>query len=153
MANGVHRAKNWKTNDCNRVEIGMTLTVESVPSITSARPRILVIEDHAPTRMAITNLIRQAGAEVVAARDCDEGLSYLLTRHFDVLLTDVRARMSEGNQLLQDCAALPESRRPSRVILFSSAAGDGALIGAMRGDRTRAFSLDALLDMFDGRPN
>ena len=31
--------------------------------------RILIVEDHAPTRMAMTRLIRQAGAEVVAARD------------------------------------------------------------------------------------
>jgi CheY-like chemotaxis protein len=131
----------------------MTLTFESIPSTTHARMRILVIEDHAPTRLAISSLIRRAGAEVVAARDCDEGLSYLLSRHFDVLLTDIRARMSDGNELLQQCAALPESHRPSRVILFNNATGDGTLMGVMRGDLTKSFNLGTLLEMFGGRPN
>src|SRR5436189_4249500 len=62
-----------------------------VPSGMSEQPRlerkmkILVVEDHAPTRMAISRLIRQAGAEVITARDGEEALGYLLTQHFDVL--------------------------------------------------------------------
>ena len=31
--------------------------------------RILIVEDHTPTRMAMSRLIRQAGAEVLTARD------------------------------------------------------------------------------------
>jgi response regulator RpfG family c-di-GMP phosphodiesterase len=36
--------------------------------------RILIVEDHTPTRMAMSRLIRQAGAEVLTARDGEEGL-------------------------------------------------------------------------------
>jgi CheY-like chemotaxis protein len=131
----------------------MRTGIESIPLTAIIRPRILIIEDHPAIRTAIRNLIRQAGAEVVAARDCEEGFNYLLSRHFHVLLTDVNIRTSNGNEFLQRCAGLPTIRRPSRVILFSHMAGDGTLIGAFHGDLTRAYSLGVLLDMFDGKPN
>jgi CheY-like chemotaxis protein len=37
------------------------------------RPRILIVEDHGPTRLAMSKLIRQAGADVVTARDGEPG--------------------------------------------------------------------------------
>ena len=73
------------------------MTPEAVPmseaspvDIKSKRMRVLIVEDHAPTRMAMSRLIRQAGADVLTARDGEEGLGYLLTQRFDVLLTDLR---------------------------------------------------------------
>src|SRR5271155_1878051 len=83
------------------------------------RPRVLVIEDHAPTRLAMSKLIRQAGAEVVTARDGEEGLGYLLTQRFDVLLTDLRMPVMDGFELLHHCIKLPDSHRPRRIIAIS----------------------------------
>src|SRR5277367_795464 len=76
------------------------------------RLKILIVEDHTPTRMAMSRLIRQAGADVTTARDGEEGLGYLLTQHFDVLLTDLRMPKMDGFELLQHCQQLPESHRP-----------------------------------------
>ena len=73
----------------------------------SKRPRILVIEDHTPTRLAMGKLIRQAGADVVTARDGEEGLKYLMTQRFDVLLTDLRMPVMDGFELLQHCENFP----------------------------------------------
>ena len=97
--------------------------MSAVPAMSSEtasrRQRILVIEDHTPTRLAMGKLIRQAGAEVVTARDGEEGLNYLLTQRFDVLLTDLRMPVMDGFELLQHCSKLPPSHRPSRIIAIS----------------------------------
>src|SRR5919107_6088744 len=81
--------------------------------------RILIVEDHTPTRMAMSRLIRQAGAEVLTARDGEEGLGYLLTQRFDVLLTDLRMPKMDGFELLHQVHALPDTHRPRRIIAIS----------------------------------
>src|SRR3954469_14777035 len=91
--------------------------------------RILIVEDHTPTRMAMSRLIRQAGAEVTTARDGEEGLGYLLTQHFDVLLTDLRMPQRDGVELPQHCQPLPVSPRPNGVIAIGGEYEAGALHG------------------------
>jgi len=124
-----------------------------VPDTSIKRPRVLVIEDHTPTRLAMSKLIRQAGAEVVTARDGEEGLNYLLTQRFDVLLTDLRMPVMDGFELLQQCAKLPESHRPQRVIAISGEYEAGVLHGHAVQFLPKPFSLTALLDMIGGKPN
>ena len=60
----------------------------------------------------MSRLIRQAGADVVTARDGEEGLGYLLTQRFDVLLTDLRMPVMDGFELVHHCMKLPESASP-----------------------------------------
>src|ERR1700679_3331156 len=81
--------------------------------------RVLIVEDHTPTRMAMSRLVRQAGADVTTARDGEEALGYLLTQFFDVLLTDLRMPKMDGFELLNQCQTLPERHRPRRVIAIS----------------------------------
>src|SRR5580704_7014233 len=107
----------------------MSDTSGTLVPTSARRTRILVIEDHAPTRLAMSKLIRQAGAEVVTARDGEEGLGYLLTQRFDVLLTDLRMPVMDGFELLQHCQKLPDSHRPGRVIAISGEYEAGALRG------------------------
>ena len=115
--------------------------------------RILVVEDHTPTRMAMSRLIRQAGADVTTARDGEEGLGYLLTQHFDVLLTDLRMPKMDGFELLQHCQQLPESHRPKRVIAISGEYESSALHGQPVQFLPKPFNLDSLLEMLGGKPN
>src|SRR6476620_3169158 len=115
--------------------------------------RILLVEDHAPTRMAISRLMRQAGAEVVTARDGEEGLGYLLTQRFDVLLTDLRMPVMDGFELVHHCMKLPESHRPSRVIAISGEYEAGVLQGQPVQFMAKPFDLNMLLDMIGGKPN
>ncbi|MDP9174392.1 MAG: response regulator [Planctomycetota bacterium] len=123
------------------------------PSATIKRPRVLVIEDHAPTRLAMSKLIRQAGAEVVTARDGEEGVNYLLTQRFDVLLTDLRMPVMDGFEVLQHCAKLPPSHRPARIIAISGEYEAGVLHGQPVQFLPKPFNLSALLDMIGGKPN
>jgi CheY-like chemotaxis protein len=115
--------------------------------------RILIVEDHAPTRMAMSRLVRQAGAEVVTARDGEEGLGYLLTQRFDVLLTDLQMPVMDGFELLQQCQKLPESRMPTRIIAISGEYEAGVLRNQTVRFLPKPFNIDTLLDMLGGRPN
>src|SRR5215211_9067356 len=114
----------------------------------SKRQRILIFDDQYPlTRIAMSRLIRQAGADVVTARDGEEGLGYLLTQRFDVLLTDLRMPKMDGFELLQHCQTLPDSHRPKRVIAISGEYEAGALSGQPVQFLAKPFNLDSLLDM------
>ena len=123
------------------------------PKTSAKRQRILVIEDHTPTRLAMGKLIRLAGAEVVTARDGEEGLNYLLTQRFDVLLTDLRMPVMDGFELLQHCNSLPASHRPTRIIAISGEYEASALHGQPVQFLPKPFNLSALLDMIGGKPN
>ena len=115
--------------------------------------RILIVEDNAATRLAMSRLMRDAGAEVVTARDGEEGLGYLLTQRFDVLLTDLRMPVMDGFELLQHCQKLPDSHRPSRVIAISGEYESGALRGQPVQFLAKPFNIDTLLEMLGGKPN
>jgi CheY-like chemotaxis protein len=124
------------------------------PQSSGARTkRILVVEDHAPTRLVMSRLLRQAGADVVTARDGEEGLGYLLTQRFDVLMTDLRMPVMDGFELVDHCLRLPDSQRPKRIIAISGEYEAGALRGQPVQFMAKPFNLDALLDMLSGKPN
>jgi CheY-like chemotaxis protein len=101
----------------------------------------------------MSRLIRDAGADVVTARDGEEGLGYLLTQRFDVLLTDLRMPVMDGFELMQQCQKLPESHRPSRIIAISGEYEASVLHGQPVQFLPKPFSLSALLDMIGGKPN
>jgi len=115
--------------------------------------RILIVEDHGPTRIAMSRLIRQAGAEVTTARDGEEGLSLLLTQYFDVLLTDLRMPVMDGFELLNHAMKLPDTKRPNRIIAISGEYESGVLTGQPVSFLAKPFNLDSLLNMLGGQPN
>jgi CheY-like chemotaxis protein len=117
------------------------------------KSRVLIVEDHAPTRLAMSKLLREAGADVVTARDGEEGLGYLLTQRFDILLTDLRMPVMDGFELLHHCLALPDSRRPNRIVAISGEYEATALRGVPVAFMPKPFDLDALLNMLSGKPN
>ena len=126
---------------------------ESSIDIKEKRLRVLVVEDHTPTRLAMSKLMRQAGAEVTTARDGEEGLGYLLTQRFDVLLTDLRMPKMDGFELLNQVHALPDTHRPKRIIAISGEYEAGALQGQPVQFLAKPFNLDVLLNMLSGKPN
>ena len=115
--------------------------------------RILIVEDNSATRLAMGRLMRDAGADVVTARDGEEGLGYLLTQRFDVLLTDLRMPVMDGFELLHHCQKLPDSHRPGRIIAISGEYEAGSLRGQPVQFLPKPFNIDALLEMLGGKPN
>ena len=129
------------------------LMTQSSTSTEARRLRVLIVEDHTPTRMAMSRLIRQAGADVTTARDGEEALGYLLTQFFDVLLTDLRMPKMDGFELLHQCQTLPERHRPKRVIAISGEYEGSALHGQPVQFLAKPFNLDSLLNMIAGKLN
>lgn len=115
--------------------------------------KVLVVEDHAPTRLAMTKLIRQTGADVTSARDGEEALGYLLTQRFDILLTDLRMPVMDGFELVHHCMKLPESHRPGRIVAISGEYEAGVLSGQPVQFMAKPFDLNTLLDMIGGKMN
>ncbi len=101
----------------------------------------------------MSRLVRQAGADVVTARDGEEGLGYLLTQRFDVLLTDLQMPMMDGFELLQQCQNLPAARMPARIIAISGEYEAGALRDQAVRFLPKPFNIDTLLAMLAGLPN
>src|SRR5437016_6910895 len=131
----------------------LTPSIRHAGAVLPKRARMLIVEDHAPARQAMKRLITQAGAEVVTARDGEEGLGYLLTQRFDVLLTDLRMPVMDGFELFQHCQKLPDSHRPSRIIAISGEYEAGALRGQPVQFLPKPFNIDSLLEMIGGKPN
>jgi len=101
----------------------------------------------------MSRLIRQAGAEVITARDGEEGLNLLLTQFFDVLLTDLRMPVMDGFDLIQQAMKLPDTKRPARMIAISGEYEAGVLTGQPVSFLAKPFNLDSLLNMLGGQPN
>lgn len=123
----------------------------AAPSI--RRLRILIVDDNALTRQNLGKLIRQAGADVVTARDGEEGLGYLLTQRFDVLLTDLRMPVMDGFELVHHCLDLPASHRPGRIIAISGEYDAGMLHAQSVQFLAKPLNLNLLLEMLAGKPN
>ncbi len=115
--------------------------------------RVLVVEDHGPTRQALSRLIRLTGAEVVSARNGEEGLGYLLTERFDVLLTDLHMPVMDGFELLGQTITLPPTQRPGRIIAISGEYDAGMLHAQCVTFLPKPLDLNRLLDMLAGKPN
>jgi CheY-like chemotaxis protein len=126
---------------------------DASPKVLPKKSRVLVVDDHAPTRLAMSKLLRDAGADVVTARDGEEGLGYLLTQKFDILLTDLRMPVMDGFELLHHCLSLPEARRPGRIVAISGEYESTALRGVPVQYMAKPFDLDSLLDLIGGKPN
>ncbi len=131
----------------------MTHSPASISLPGGKKMRVLIVEDHGPTRLAMGRLIRDAGADVVTARDGEEGLGYLLTQHFDVLLTDLRLPVMDGVELVDRCMKLPDSHRPARVIAISGEYDAGVLHGQPVHFMAKPLNVDSLLNMLGGKPN
>lgn len=121
----------------------------------TSSPRILLVEDHAPTRMVMSRLIRDTGAQVITARDGEEALRYLLHDRFDVLLTDLHMPHKDGFDLIKEMSDMPASHRPKRVIAISGHFEAGALRGLPIDVNfmPKPFNLETLLDLLSGKPN
>ena len=80
-------------------------------------PRILVIEDEEPLRMALCDALRSEGFEVSEAADGDEGLKRALADAPDVVLLDLMLPKRDGFSVLR---AMREDRLSSAVIILSA---------------------------------
>jgi len=76
---------------------------ESVPSGHAAKSiRILLVEDHEPTRTTLAGLLLRRRYDVAAAATAAEARALAGTRHFDLLITDIGLPDGNGYDLMNE---------------------------------------------------
>ncbi len=65
--------------------------------------RILLVEDHEPTRLALANLLARRRHEVVTADSLSEARAAAGKQHFDVLISDIGLPDGSGYDLMAEC--------------------------------------------------
>ncbi len=64
-------------------------------------PKILIVDDHAPNRLALRRLLAKAGAELVEADSGNAALAACLDQHFALILLDVNMPEMDGFEVAQ----------------------------------------------------
>lgn len=83
------------------------------------RPKILVVEDDAALREALTDTLELAGQAVVAAADGEAALATLAREPVDMVLSDVQMPGMDGHELLRRVKAV----RPGMPFILMTAYG------------------------------
>ena len=65
------------------------------------KKRILAVDDDGLVRKTLEILLREAGYEPTVASGGQEALGFLVQRHFDLLITDIRMPGMDGLQVIQ----------------------------------------------------
>jgi two-component system OmpR family response regulator len=79
--------------------------------------QILVIEDVDDVLDMAVMLLRIEGAEVAGARTGHEGLALFRSRHFDVVVSDLRLPDISGDAMIR--TLIGAARRPVKVVVIS----------------------------------
>jgi DNA-binding NtrC family response regulator len=85
---------------------------------------ILVIEDMAGVRHAISSMLKRAGHSVTLAHNGSQGLTELKQRPFDLVITDMLMPDSDGMEVLSALAGM--SKRPPVIAISGGGAGVNA---------------------------
>ena len=83
--------------------------------------RVLVVEDEAGIRLALTSLLRREGYEVLQSKSGDEALARLEVEAFDFVLTDLALGSgASGLDVLRSC----RERQPETPVVMITAHGN-----------------------------
>jgi DNA-binding response OmpR family regulator len=91
--------------------------------------RVLIVEDHDRTRLALSALMRQAGYHVRAVDGGAAALGVLASEPFDVVLSDIWMDQIDGVAVLRAARALDE---PPAVILLTGSSSVETSVAALR---------------------
>lgn len=90
---------------------------------------ILVIDDEASLRKTLARILQQAGFEVTTAESAEQGLDYLKTAQYDLVMTDLRMPGMHG----MDALKLIHTNYPSLpVVLFTAQPDINSAVDALR---------------------
>jgi CheY-like chemotaxis protein len=76
---------------------------------------VLLIDDMAGVRRAVSTMLGRGGHTVVLAKDGNEGLAAMRSQRFDLVITDILMAGPDGSDMLFEVAALTE--RPKLVAM------------------------------------
>lgn len=94
---------------------------------------ILIIDDEASLRKTLARILQQAGFEVTTAESAEQGLDFLRSTPFDLVLTDLRMPGMHG----MDALKLIQANYPTLpVVLFTAQPDVSSAVEALRSGAT-----------------
>ena len=82
--------------------------------------KILIVEDEAPLRNAVTDILTFEGFEVFQAKNGQEGLDVALKEHPDLILLDLMMPIMDGLTMLEKLRQDAEFGKTAAVILLTN---------------------------------
>ena len=86
--------------------------------------KILVVDDDQFIRELYEDVLTQAGYEVVAAQDGEEGLAQILNGGFDLILLDIMLPKLDGIGVLSKLAAKTPKTKNGPVLVLTNLTAD-----------------------------
>ncbi len=85
---------------------------------------ILTVEDSRSMRQMVSYSLNEAGYEVVEAVDGEDGLDKLLTKKFDLILTDHNMPKMDGIAMIKEVRSMPEYQSVPILVLTTESGED-----------------------------
>lgn len=108
--------------------------------------KVLIVDDEPLMRLSMVDALEGIGCEVTAAATGTEGLAVLGTRHFEMVITDLRLPGADGLTVLK---ASKERSPTTEVILITAHGSVDTAVGAIKSGAydyiTKPFQMDELL--------
>jgi CheY-like chemotaxis protein len=82
--------------------------------------KILIVEDEAPLRNAVSDILTFEGFTVFQAKNGQEGLTLALSEHPDLILLDLMMPVMDGLTMLEKLRQDPEYGKGAAVILLTN---------------------------------
>ena len=124
------------------------------PTLAGARPRILVVDDHALGRQALRALLEADGAQVSEAPGGEEALDTLSEQPFDLVLMDVTMPGVDGREAVRRLRAGGGPNAATPVLGVTGLCGDAdvraCLAAGMDGHVEKPCEAQALYDAVAG---
>lgn len=103
------------------------MTAPDLPTAAAATaaplPKILIVDDHAPNRLALRRLLAKSGAELVEADSGNEALAACLDHRFALILLDVNMPEMDGFEVAE-LLGEDEGSKDTPIIFISAAYDD-----------------------------
>lgn len=90
-----------------------------MPEAASSK-KVLIVEDEAPLRNAVSDILSFEGFQVFQAKNGQEGLDIALTEHPDLILLDLMMPVMDGLTMLEKLREDKEWGKSASVILLTN---------------------------------
>lgn len=93
----------------------------------SDKKTILVVEDEGPVILALTDILKDEGFEVLSARNGKEGLATAITHHPDMILADLKMPEMGGMEMVHEIRQ-DQQWGASVPVMFLTNVSDGSIV-------------------------
>jgi len=92
----------------------------------SDKKTILIVEDEAPAALALGDVLKGEGFEIITAHDGKEGLAAAITKHPDMILADLKMPRMSGLDMIREIRR--DAWGATVLVIVLSNAADGSIV-------------------------